>query len=332
MPQTGYFSEKKHPYTMQAAVFTQYGPPEVLQIKTVTKPEPQAHDILIKIHAVAVNSADSRLRRADPFAVRLFFGLFRPKKNILGHVFSGEVVATGASASRFKPGDTVFGTTSMKLGAFAEYLCLPDKALLALKPENLSHAEAAALPFGGLTAWHFLQRAAIQPGQKVLIYGASGAVGTAAVQLAKQLGAEVTGVCSASNMDLVRSLGAEHVIDYAQTDFSAAGPAYDVVFETVNKAPVAACLAALKPKGVLVLGAAMLKESLQGAWAAMTTDKKVLFGVTAEMPEDLLYLKRMAESGVLKAVIDRTYPFAQIVAAHRHVDGGHKKGNVVVLV
>ena len=317
---------------MQAAIYRQYGPPEVLQLREVDKPTPKDHEILIKIHAVAVNSADSRLRRADPFAVRLFFGLFRPKKNILGHVFSGEVVATGASASRFKPGDAVFGTTSMKLGAFAEYLCLPDKALLALKPENLSHAEAAALPFGGLTAWHFLQRAAIQPGQKVLIYGASGAVGTAAVQLAKQLGAEVTGVCSASNMDLVRSLGAEHVIDYAKTNFSAAGPAYDVVFETVNKAPVAACLAALKPKGVLVLGAAMLKESLQGAWAAMATDKKVLFGVTAEMPDDLLYLKRMAESGVLKAVIDRTYPFAQIVAAHRHVDGGHKKGNVVVLV
>jgi NADPH:quinone reductase-like Zn-dependent oxidoreductase len=317
---------------MQAAVFTQYGPPEVLQLKTVAQPAPKAGEILIKVQAVTVNSADSRLRRADPFAVRLFFGLFRPKKNILGHVFSGEIVAVGASASRFKPGDTVFGTTSMRLGAFAEYLCLPEKAPLALKPENLSHAEAAALPFGGLTAWHFLQKAAIQPGQKVLIYGASGAVGTAAVQLAKQLGAEVTGVCSASNMDLVRSLGAEHVIDYAKTDFSAVGPSYNVVFETVNKAPVAACLAALKPKGMLILGAAMLKESLQGAWAAMTTDKKVLFGVATEMPEDLLYLKRMAESGVLKAVIDRTYPLAQIVAAHRYVDGGHKKGNVVILM
>lgn len=315
---------------MQAAVFTQYGPPEVLQLKTVAQPAPKAGEILIKVQAAAVNSADSRLRRANPFVVRLFFGLFRPKKHILGHVFSGEVVATGAAASRFQPGDAVFGTTGMKLGAFAEYLCLPEQAPLALKPENLSHAEAAALPFGGLTAWHFLQKAAIQPGQKVLIYGASGAVGTAAVQLAKQLGAEVTGVCSASNADLVHSLGAAHVIDYAQTDFSAAGPIYDVVFETVNKAPVAACLAALKPKGVLVLGSAMLKEALHGVWASMTTDKKVLAGVAAEKPEDLLYLKQMAESGVLKAVIEQTYPLAQIVAAHRHVDGGHKKGNVVV--
>jgi NADPH:quinone reductase-like Zn-dependent oxidoreductase len=164
----------------------------------------------------------------------------------------------------------------------------------------------------------------------VLIYGASGAVGTAAVQLAKQLGAEVTGVCSAANAPLVRALGADHVIDYAQTDFSASGPVYDVAFETVNKARVPACLAALKPKGTLVLRATMLKEALQGAWAGMTTDKKVLAGVAAEKPEDLLYLKQMAESGVLKAAIEQPYPLAQIVAAHRHVDGGQKKGNVVV--
>ncbi len=317
---------------MQAAIFTQYGPPEVLRIQTVARPEPKANEVLIKIHAAAVNSADSRLRRADPLAVRLFFGLLRPKKPILGDVFSGEVVAAGAEVTRFQPGDAIFGSTSTAMGAHAEYLCLPETGILAHKPANMSHAEASTIPFGGLTALHFLQKAAIQPGQKVLVYGASGSVGASAVQIAKHLGAEVTAVCSASNAELVRALGAAHVIDYARADFSAAGPVYDVVFEAVNKAPVAACLIALKPKGTLILAAAMIKEALQGSWASMTSGKKVLMGLIAETPENLHYLRQMAETGALKAVIDRTYPLNQIAEAHRHVDGGHKKGNVVVLM
>ena len=317
---------------MKAAVYSEYGAPEVLQVREWTKPGPKDNEILVKIHATAVNSGDCRLRKADPFAVRFFFGLFRPKIQILGGVLSGEIEAVGKNVRRFKVGDPVFGSTTMKFGAYAEYICLPESGALALKPEQLSHEEAAALPFGGVTAWHFLEKANIQPGQKVLIYGASGAVGMAAVQIAKYLGAEVTGVCSAANADAVRAFGADHVIDYAKTDFSKNGRQYDLVYETVNKAPVAACATAVKKGGMLILGAAMLKESLQGVWASISAGIKVKSGVAVPAAKHLDFLKKIAEEGKIKAVIDRKYDLEQIAEAHTYVDMGHKKGNVVIRI
>lgn len=317
---------------MQAAVYTRYGAPEVLQVQSVQKPVPQANEVLIKVAATAVNSGDCRLRRADPFAVRFFFGLFKPKQAILGNVLSGEVVAIGANVHNFKVGDLIFGSTQIRMGAYAEYLCLPANGALALKPTNLSHEEAAALPFGGTTAWHFLQQCNIQPGQKVLIYGASGAVGAAAVQIAEYLGAEVTSVCSGANANLVKMLGADRVIDYTQADWHKQLEQYDVFYEAVNKIPVSLCLSAVKPGGVLILGAAMLPEMLPGLWAKVFGRKKVLFGMAAETAESMAFLRELAEAGQLKAVIDRSFSLRQIAEAHAYVDSGHKRGNVVVRV
>lgn len=291
--------------TMNAAVYNQYGTPEVLQLTALTKPNPGDNEILVKIHATAVTSADSRLRKADPFAVRFFFGLFKPKKPVLGGVLSGEVEAVGKNVQKFKVGDQVFGSAFPHFGAYAEYICLPETAALAIKPKNMSHEEAAALPFGGATALHFLRKADIRPGQKVLIYGASGAVGTAAVQIAKSFGAEVTGVCSTANIDIVKSLGADKVIDYTKTDFAKNGEQYDVIYETVNKAPFSACIAALKNNGTLVLGASMLAEMLRGVWTSLTSSKKVVSGVALETAEAVSFLQKLAEAGQLKAVIDK---------------------------
>ncbi len=315
---------------MKAAVNSRYGGPEVVQVQQVDKPTPGNHEILIKIYATAVNSADRRLRQADPFAVRFFFGLFRPRKKILGGVLSGVVEAVGAGVDNFKPGDAVFGATALRMGAHAEYICLPDNAPLVLKPAGLTHEEAASLPFGGMTALHFLQKAHIQPGQKVLIYGASGAVGSAAVQIAKAFGAQVTGVCSARNLEMVKSLGADEVLDYRKVDFSAAGSRFDVVYETVNQASFSACLAALKPGGVLLLGAAMAGNMLKGAWATAFGNKKVISGVSSETVESVAQLALLAEEGRIKAAIDRVFSLERIAEAHAYVDLGHKSGNVVI--
>lgn len=317
---------------MKAAVWTAYGSPAVLQVREVAKPNPKANEILIKIHAAAVTSGDARLRRADPFAVRFFFGLFRPGKPILGGVFSGEIEAVGENVRRFSVGDAVFGSSYPQFGAYAEYICVPETGKLAIKPANLRHEEAAALPFGGMTALHFLRKADIQPGQQVLIYGASGAVGTAAVQLAKYFGAEVTGVCSTANIDLVKSLGADRVIDYTQTDFAQDGARYDVIYETVNKAPVSACIAALKSRGTLILGASMVTEKLQGLRASLTGGIKAELGVAVETREAVEFLQQLALVGQQKAVIDKSYALEDIAEAHAYVDTGHKKGNVVIRV
>jgi NADPH:quinone reductase-like Zn-dependent oxidoreductase len=316
---------------MKAAVCTQYGPPEVLQIQTLERPVPKAGEILIKIHAAAVNSGDCRLRRADPAAVRLFLGFSRPRKKVLGDAFSGEVVETGAQVTRFKTGDHLFGTTGLRLGAFAEYVCLPAEGIaLVLKPANISHEWAAATPFGYNTALHFWEKAGLKSGQKVLVYGASGSVGSAAVQLAKHLGAEVTAVCSAANAALVQSLGADRVIDYATTDFAAEGAVYDIVFETVNKTSVKTCLSAVKPGGTLILGSAMLTETLQGVWAGLTSGKKVISGMAADTQARLDKLQGLLQSDAIQPAIDKVFPFEEIVEAHRLVDSGRKRGNVVL--
>jgi len=317
---------------MKAAVYTKYGAPEVLQLREVEKPTPKNNEILLRIKATAVNSGDVRLPKADPFAIRFIFGLTKPKINILGVVFSGEVESLGKDVKLFKVGDHVFGHTDMSFGSYAEYKCLPENASIALKPAIISHKEAAVIPFGGVTALHFIKKAMIKPGQKVLIVGASGAVGSAAVQLAKSLGAIVTGVCSTANIPLVKSIGADKVIDYTNEDFAQNGEKYDVIFDTVKTISVSQSIKSLDKNGVMILSAAGMSEMLQGLWISMTSSKKVMTGVISHQAADINFLKELIEADKLKPVIDRTYSLEQMAEAHAYVEKGHKKGNVAIEV
>lgn len=315
---------------MKAAIYTQYGSPEVLQIKEVAKPIPKHNEILISIKATAVNSGDWRLRKADPFAVRFIFGLTRPKINILGSVFSGEIESVGADVKSFKVGDSVFGHTDMTFGSYAAYKCVPENASIALKPINISHKEAAVIPFGGVTALHFLKKTTIKPGSKILVVGASGAVGCAAVQLAKSFGAIVTGVCSTANVDLVKSIGADKVIDYTREDFTKNGETYDVIFDTVKAISVSKSIKSLNSKGMMILSAAGISEMLYGLWISITSKRKIMTGVISHKAADIIFLKELIEADKLKPVIDRTYLLEQIAEAHAYVEKGHKKGNVAI--
>jgi NADPH:quinone reductase-like Zn-dependent oxidoreductase len=319
---------------MKAIVYTKYGAPEVLQLREVAKPVPKDNEILIKVYATTVTSGDARLRRADPFAVRFFNGLTGPKKiTILGNELSGIIEAIGKDVKLFKTGDEVFGQTGLRLGANAEYKCLPEDGSLAIKPANISHEQAASIPFGASTSLHFLRKANITKGQKVLIYGASGSLGTAAIQLAKYFGAEVTGVCSTANLELVRSLGADKVIDYTKEDFSKNEKTYDVIYDTVGTSPFSGCIKSLNKKGVYLRAVHMtLPPVVRGLLTSLLSSKKVIGGVAAERKENIVFLKERIEEGNLKPVIDRVYPFEQTAEAHRYVDAGHKKGNVVITV
>lgn len=318
---------------MKAIEYTRYGAPDVLKLTEVAIPVPQDNEILIRIFATAVSSGDVRLRKADPFAVRLLFGFLKPKKKILGVVLAGQVEAVGKDVTLFKEGDQVFGSTGLGLGTYAEYICLPQHGALAAKPANLTYKEAAAIPFGGTTALSFLRKGKIQRGQKVLIYGASGAVGTSAVQLAKYFGAEVTAVCSTSNLELVRSLGADKVIDYTKDDLSQQSERYDIILDTVGKSPFSNCVSLLKTNGYYLRVVHMaLSAILRGLWISMTTGKKVIGGGITETSEDLVFLKELVEAGKLRAVIDRSYSLEEIVEAHTYVEKGHKKGNVIVTI
>lgn len=315
---------------MKAAVYVQYGQPEVFQIKDVEKPTPANNEILVRVSATAVNSGDVRLRKADPFAVRFIFGLIKPKVNILGSVFSGEVESMGKDVKKFKVGDFVFGHTDMRFGAYAEYKSFPEDGSVALKPADITLAEAAAIPFGGVAALHFIKKANIQAGQKVLIVGASGAVGSAAVQIAKSFGADVTGVCSSVNMALVKSLGADKVIDYTKDDFTKNGEIYDVIFDTVKAISVSRSVKSLSKNGIMILSAAGMSEMMQGLWISKTSNKKVLTGVISHTEADILFLKELIEAGKFRPVIDRTYPLEQIAEAHAYVEKGHKRGNIII--
>jgi len=307
---------------MKAIVCTEYGPPEVLQLREVDKPTPKASDILIKVLATTVHIGDTKIRSFKPGLgfvkdllfkpiMRIIIGFTGPRKSILGMELSGEVVEVGESVSRFKKGDQVFASTEMRFGAYAEYICLPENSVVALKPNNMSHEEAAPVPNGGITAMLILRKAKLKRGQKVLIYGASGSVGTFAVQIAKHFGTEVTAVCSTSNMNMVKTLGADKVIDYTVTDFMQTGETYDMVFDAVGKVSSSYARKVLRNNGTYL----NVLTSSNGL--------KLKF-------EDLVTLKELVELGAIKSVIDRQYTLEQIVEAHRYVDKGHKRGNVVI--
>ena len=319
---------------MKAIVYTRYGPPDVLHLKEVEKPVPNEHEVLIKIHATSVTSGDCRVRKAEPFAIRFFNGLLKPKKiTILGNELAGEIEHIGKNVNLFRPGDQVFGQAGLSLGANAEYICLREDAALVLKPVNISFEEAATIPFGGNTALHFLRKGNIRSSQKVLIYSASGSLGTAAVQLARNFGAEVTGICSTANVELVKSMGADKVIDYTKEDFTKNGLTYDIIFDTTGKSPFSGCVKSLKQKGIYLRAVHMsLSSIVRGLLTSLTSSKKVIGGIATESKENLSFLKELIEAGKLKPVIDRIYPFEELAEAHRYVEKGHKRGNVAIRV
>ncbi|MEE9566411.1 MAG: NAD(P)-dependent alcohol dehydrogenase [Desulfobacteria bacterium] len=319
---------------MKAIVYEKYGPPNVLQLQEVEKPTPNDNEILIKVFATTATKYDCWARSSTAptgfgLLSRIASGIRKPKQPILGTELAGEIEAVGKDVTLFKKGDQVFAFL-MNLGAYAEYVCMPEDGFVALKPTNMTYEEAAAVPQGALTALFFLRKGNIQREQKVLIFGASGGVGTAAVQLAKYFGAEVTGVCSTAKLELVKSLGADKVIDYTKEDFTKSGETYDIIFDTVGKSQVSRSKRSLKKEGFYLFTTFGLPMLVQVFWLFRKNSKKAVFGVLEERPEDLIFLKELVEAGKIKAVIDRRYPLEQAAEAHRYVETGHKKGNVII--
>lgn len=322
---------------MKAVVCTKYGPPDVLHLTEVEEPVPKNNEILVKVHGTTVTAGDVRMRSFNVplsfwFMARIVLGLRGPRTNILGAELAGEVESVGKDVKLFKKGDSVFAYPGHDGGCYAEYTCLSEDSAVAIKPSNLTFEEAAAVPFGGNTALHFLKQANIQKGQKVLIYGASGSVGTYAIQLAKYFGAEVTGICSTSNIDLVKSLGADKVIEYTKEDFSKNGKFYDVIFDAVGKSSFSSCMKSLAKEGVYLQVVAVPLLSVRMGLTSLFSSKTLIGGTAIPQKENLVLLKELVEEGEIKPIIDRTYPLEKIVEAHRYVEKGHKRGNVVLKV
>jgi NADPH:quinone reductase-like Zn-dependent oxidoreductase len=327
---------------MKAIVWTKYGPPDVLELREVEKPTPKEDEVLIKIYATTVTAGDCELRSLKlpiyfTLPMRIWIGIRRPRSNTIpGTELAGEIEAVGKDVKLFKEGDQVFGSAGMGFGANAEYICLPERpgemeGGVAIKPANMSYEEAATVPFGGRDALHFLRLGNIQSGQRILINGAGGSIGTFAVQLAKHYGADVTAVDSTAKLDMLRSIGADHVIDYTKEDFTARGEIYDVIFDVIGKVSFSRSDNSLKQGGTYLL-ANPASQMIQALWTRMTSNKKVVLQTASGTIEDLVFLRELIEAGEIKTVIDRTYPLEQVVEAHRYVEKGHKKGNVVITV
>lgn len=323
---------------MKAVIWTAYGSPAVLRLQEVAKPTPKENELLIKVHAATVTAGDCEVRTLKiPILFRLpmraYVGLRKPQRiRILGQELAGEIEAVGKAVTRFKPGDQIFAATLFRFGAYAEYTCLPETHPIALKPTNMTYAEAATIPTGGINALHFLQKAQVQAGEHVLINGAGGSIGAYGVQLAKQMGAEVTAVDSSGKLAMLTAIGADHIIDYTQTDFTRQGGQYDVIIDVVGKSPFARSIRCLKQQGRYVLGNPSLAGMLRGQLVSMRTDKKVISEMAAYKPEAIHFLQEQIEAGNVKAILDRRYPLAQTAEAHKYVETGQKAGNVIITV
>lgn len=322
---------------MKAIEYKMYGAPEVLTLQDIEKPNPKPHEVLIKVHATTVTSADIMMRKGEPVIGRLYLGLKRPKRTVLGFEFAGEIVEIGQDVTLFKIGDKVFGGTTT-LGCYAEYVCVSEKDVITTMPDNISYKEAAPVTGSAVTVLNFLKgQAHIQPNQKVLINGASGGVGTYAVQIAKSFGAEVTAVCSTSNVNMVKSLGADNIIDYTKEDFTKNGVQYDIIFDTVNKSSLSACKNALTSNGVYMPTVFDFTHFFQMIWTSIVGGKKVKSSSTGLLPVKdrlnyLMEIKELLKMGKIKTVTDKHYPLSQMAAAHAYVEKGHKKGNLVITV
>lgn len=327
-------------------IYTEYGSPDVLRLQEITKPTPQDNEILIRVHATPINYGDLTARNFANLTpgefnmpallylpARMSFGWKKPQVQILGSELAGEVEAVGKQVVKFKPGDRVFAYSGMKMGANAEYLCMPQDGTVAIKPANMTYEEASAIPYGAIMALSLLRRANVQSGQKVLINGASGGIGSLVVQLAKYSGAEVTGVCSAPRLEYVKSLGADKVIDYTREDFTKNGETYDLIFDVLGRSSFSRCKNSLKPNGIYLLASFKTKPLFQMLWTSIIgSKKKVICALASEKSEDLIFIKELIEAGKIKTIIDRCYPLEQTAEAHRYVEAGHKKGNVVITV
>jgi len=329
---------------MKAIVYKDYGSPDVLHIEEIAKPAPKDNQVLIHNHATTVNFGDLIARNYRAISPRQFnmmfpiwllakisFGLRRPKNPILGSEFAGEVEAVGSAVTRFKPGDSVFGYLGQSMGAYAEYFCVPENGTLTVKPANMTYQEAAVVPYGAIMALNLLRKANLQPGPKVLINGASGGIGSAAVQIAKHFGAEVTGVCGAPRLDFVKALGADHVVDYTVEDFTQNGETYDLIFDVLGKSDFSHCKNSLKTNGILLHASFKMKQLVQMQWTSRSGNgKRVICAIAPGSLEDLIEVKGLVEAGKIRAIIDRCYPMDQAAEAHRYAEEGHKKGNVVI--
>jgi NADPH:quinone reductase-like Zn-dependent oxidoreductase len=327
---------------MKAVVFTEYGSPDVLKLKELPRPVPKANELLVRVYAIPVNYGDLTARNFANSAfnmpallylpARMAFGWNRPRINVLGSELAGEVAAVGRRVTKFKPGDAIFAYVGMKMGANAEYICLPENGSVALKPANLAYDEAATLPYGAIMAVSLLQKARLQPGQKILINGASGGIGGMAVQLAKAYGAEVTGVCGTLRREYVSTLGADQVIDYTRQDFTQNGETYDVILDVLGRTSFARCKNSLTPNGILLFASFKGRALFDMFRTRLFSRKKVICALADENVDSLLLVKELAEAGKIKALVEKRFPLEQTAAAHRYVEQGQKKGNVLITV